>query len=288
MSDTFPPQPFLQQVYDLRSGDGSVYSGDEQSRDPPLLPQKQGMPYVTLTFAQSMDAKIAGHGGKQLALSGKESMVMTHWLRTLHGGILVGIGTALNDNPQLNTRHLPPLPTGSVHKYHLPRPIILDTNLSLPADCKLLKNYQAGVGRRPWVVTTPLPSDGDDPRISRMTRLATAGARIIEVKMDDNGTTGRISIPDLLSTLRGLDIYSLMVEGGARVIQSFLATEASCHGCIDMVIITVAPTLVGDDGVGYGATLLSSDSLPNLRHVKTELFGRDAVIALKVEKGPHP
>lgn len=79
MSDTFPPQPFLQQVYDLRSGDGSVYSGDEQSRDPPLLPQKQGMPYVTLTFAQSMDAKIAGHGGKQLALSGKESMVMTHW-----------------------------------------------------------------------------------------------------------------------------------------------------------------------------------------------------------------
>lgn len=108
-----------------------------------------------------------------------------------------------------------------------------------------------------------------------MTRLATAGARIIEVKMDDNGTlmwsllrdtnerdrTGRISIPDLLSTLRGLDIYSLMVEGGARVIQSFLATEASCHGCIDMVIITVAPTLVGDDGVGYGATLLSSDSV---------------------------
>ena len=52
-----------------------------------------------------------------------------------------------------------------------------------------------------------------------------------------------------------------MVEGGARVIQSFLAAEAAHHGCIDMVVITVSPTLVGDDGVGYGATLLTSDSV---------------------------
>jgi 2,5-diamino-6-(ribosylamino)-4(3H)-pyrimidinone 5'-phosphate reductase len=36
-------------------------------------------PYVTLTFAQSLDAKIAGANGQQLILSGKESMVMTHW-----------------------------------------------------------------------------------------------------------------------------------------------------------------------------------------------------------------
>ena len=57
-----------------------------------------------------------------------------------------------------------------------------------------------------------------------------------------------------------------MVEGGARVIQSFLAAEATHRGCIDKVIITVAPALVGDDGVGYGATLLSSDSVsPSFR-----------------------
>ncbi|EPT03508.1 hypothetical protein FOMPIDRAFT_127947 [Fomitopsis schrenkii] len=260
MSDVPSPPPFLRQVYDLRGG-----------------------PYVTLTFAQSLDAKIAGQGGKQLALSGKESMVMTHWLRTLHDGILVGIGTASNDNPQLNTRHLPPLPAGSINRYHLPRPIILDTHLHLSVDCKLLKNYQAGVGRRPWVVTAPFPFDSDDPRVSKKNSLETAGARTIETKVDDNG---RISIPDLLFTLRELDIRSVMVEGGARVIQSFLAAEASHRDCIDMVIITVSPTLVGDGGVGYGATLLSSDSLPRLRHVKTESFGRDAVIALEVENGP--
>ncbi len=75
---------------------------------------------VTLTFAQSLDAKIAGINGQQLILSGKESMIMTHWcafcfcarhhltihkdrMRTMHDAILIGIGTALNDNPQLNS-----------------------------------------------------------------------------------------------------------------------------------------------------------------------------------------
>jgi len=40
---------------------------------------EEGRPQVTLTFAQSLDAKIAGVGGKQLILSGRESMIMTHW-----------------------------------------------------------------------------------------------------------------------------------------------------------------------------------------------------------------
>lgn len=88
-------------------------------------------PYVTLTFAQSLDAKIAGVNGQQLILSGKESMVMTHWyvqyliskgmefffyqarMRTMHDAILVGIGTALNDNPQLNGA----LQTPCIHHY---------------------------------------------------------------------------------------------------------------------------------------------------------------------------
>lgn len=60
-------------------------------------------PHVTLTFAQSLDAKIAGQHGQQLILSGKQSMVMTHWMRTIHDGIMIGIGTALNDDPQLNS-----------------------------------------------------------------------------------------------------------------------------------------------------------------------------------------
>ena len=60
-------------------------------------------PHVTLTYAQSLDACIAGVNGTQLILSGKESMQMTHWMRTMHDAILIGIGTLLNDDPQLNS-----------------------------------------------------------------------------------------------------------------------------------------------------------------------------------------
>ena len=54
-----------------------VHPGKESLPD--LVPSDSTRPYVTLTFAQSIDAKIAGAGGKQLILSGEESMRMTHW-----------------------------------------------------------------------------------------------------------------------------------------------------------------------------------------------------------------
>lgn len=62
-------------------------------------------PFITLTFAQSLDGKIAKRD-QQILISGKESMAMTHKLRTFHDGILVGIGTALVDDPQLNGRRV--------------------------------------------------------------------------------------------------------------------------------------------------------------------------------------
>jgi 2,5-diamino-6-(ribosylamino)-4(3H)-pyrimidinone 5'-phosphate reductase len=77
-------------------------------------------PFITLTYAQSLDGKISGKGGKQLRLSCEESMIMTHRyvkkgiflkrllfktkifrLRTYHDGIMVGIGTIINDDPRL-------------------------------------------------------------------------------------------------------------------------------------------------------------------------------------------
>ena len=56
-----------------------MHTDDERSLTRSISSKEQHRPYVTLTFAQSLDAKIAGQGGKQLILSGKESMVMTHW-----------------------------------------------------------------------------------------------------------------------------------------------------------------------------------------------------------------
>ncbi|KAG2045132.1 dihydrofolate reductase-like domain-containing protein [Suillus americanus] len=229
-------------------------------------------PLVTLTFAQSLDGKIAGKEGKQLILSGRESMLMTHWMRTKHDAILVGIGTALNDDPQLNCRHIPEDERPS----HLPRPVILDANLRLRPDCKLLKNYQEGRGRRPWVVCDANLTSDDGRKFA----LEDAGARVIGVPSVD----GFIMIPDLLKVLYNFGIKTLMVEGGATIIGSFLAEPARSkpNTIIDTLIITIAPTLIGDDGVGYGKKL-SATQIPSLKHIRTEVMGRDVVIVSALE-----
>lgn len=252
------------------------------ARPGPLLnPDDKTRPYVTLTFAQSLDGKIAGKGGKQLILSGRESMIMTHWMRTMHDAILVGIGTALNDDPQLNIRHLPPR-SSSEERYHLPRPVILDSYLRLSLNCKLLKNYKNGTGRRPWVIcSSSAPSAGS----SRREELENAGAKIIELAEVD----GKISIPALLERLRSLEIRSLMVEGGASIIESFLAEASSSHctqsdtrrNIVDTVIVTVAPIFVGGDGIGYGLGL-GEEQIPKLQHIQTEVIGQDTVVAARL------
>ncbi|KAF8915376.1 dihydrofolate reductase-like domain-containing protein [Mucidula mucida] len=201
---------------------------------------------VTLTFAQSLDAKIAGINGQQLILSGKESMIMTHWMRTMHDAILIGIGTALNDNPQLNTRHLPPrdpevLKNGHPFSYHLPRPIILDAQLRLSTTCKLLDNYSSGRGRRPWIVTTNSPKVPEDVWSSRIDKLQNKGAKVIAIDEEN----GLLSIPSLLIRLNELGIKSLIVEGGARVIASFFAHPE----VINTIIVTVAPKFVGTEAL---------------------------------------
>ncbi|KAF5385676.1 hypothetical protein D9757_005516 [Collybiopsis confluens] len=222
----------------------------------------QSRPNVTLTFAQSLDAKIAGKGGKQLILSGKESMIMTHWMRTMHDGILVGIGTALNDDPQLNTRLLPPREpnpslNGHNNPYHLPRPIILDMALRLSPQCKLLKNYSDGRGRRPWVVCAEPTADDDKVDwLARRKALEGAGARTV-VLAPGPYADGLIPISDVLESLHALGIRSLMVEGGAQVIRSFFQGAKF----VNTVIVTVAPTFVGEDGVSYNASLAEMASL---------------------------
>ncbi|KAI0348175.1 hypothetical protein BDW22DRAFT_1350342 [Trametopsis cervina] len=195
----------------------------------------------------------------------------------MHDAILVGIGTALNDDPQLNTRHVPALPSGTPYRYHLPRPIILDRYLRLSHNCKLLNNYRDGKGRRPWIFSS-VPSQEELTAWNvRRTALEIAGAKVYITAAHG----GLISLPDVLLALKNLHIRSLMVEGGANVIQSFLKEtlpdpQGKVNPIVDTVIVTVAPTLVGPQGIAYDCNLPVK-----LNHIRTAVFGRDAVMALK-------
>lgn len=77
-----PPQFLLDTLFPDQTGIPtglSFYAGDDGHKIPTPISPHDSRPHVSLTFAQSVDAKIAGMGGKQLILSGKESLIMTHW-----------------------------------------------------------------------------------------------------------------------------------------------------------------------------------------------------------------
>ncbi|KAF8336501.1 dihydrofolate reductase-like domain-containing protein [Cantharellus anzutake] len=234
-------------------------------------------PYITLTYAQSLDGCIAGKGGTQVLLSGRESMIMTHWLRTMHDGILVGVNTIRNDDPQLNTRHLPPRSPS----YPQPRPIVLDTSLGTPPSCKLLHNYQNKTGRQPWIVCAQRPlRDGStvttDLWWERRHALESAGARVIEVSSEDD----KVNIQAALGALRRLGIQSLMIEGGATVIAAFMKLQDQDETpTVDMHIVTVAPKIIGSSGLKATNT---DAQPPHLEPIGAAIFGTDAAFASRL------
>ncbi len=202
-------------------------------------------PFVTLTYAQSLDGSIAAQPGTSLALSGSRiAAKFTHQLRADHDAILVGIETILSDDPQLNVR----LVDGSD-----PRPIILDSTLRSPNTARCLNP-----SRRPIIATT------DRASIDREREFEANGVRVLRLPQCES----RVDLAALLAQLDVEGVRSLMVEGGARVITSFLRAQL-----VDRLVITIAPMLVG--GVRAVNQLLSvSNEFPRLCNTTVQQLGR--------------
>ncbi len=179
--------------------------------------ERIGRPLVTLSYAQSIDGSISARRGQRLALSCQESLVLSHRLRALHDGLLVGIGTILADDPCLSVR----LVEGKN-----PRAIILDSHLRIPLNAKSLKN-----SLRPWIFTT-INADRK--------KLQSLEERDIRVFTMPPSESGPIDLQATLQRLAAEGISSLLVEGGARVITSFIFERL-----IDQFVIYIAPIFVG-------------------------------------------
>jgi 3,4-dihydroxy 2-butanone 4-phosphate synthase/GTP cyclohydrolase II len=210
-----------------------------------------GRPFVTLSYAQSVDGSIAARPGQPLALSGPLSMTLTHQLRAAHDAILVGIGTVLADNPRLTVR----LVAGKN-----PQPIVADSRLRLPLSANLLCQHPLS----PWIAA------GEQADVGRQRVLEAAGARVLRVPMN---TRGQVDLTALLEQLGALGIHSVMVEGGARIITSFLAERL-----VDHLVLTVAPRLVG--GIRAVRRLAHADpvQLPRLRNLRYQWLEDDLVL----------
>ncbi len=208
-------------------------------------------PFVTLTYAQSLDGSLAARPGRPLALSGPEAMLLTHRLRAAHDAIVVGIGTVLADNPRLTVRLVP----GS----H-PQPVVLDTHLRCPADAALFGHPT----RRPWLLCGP----DADPERAKV--LAAAGAQVIRLPLNSDG---HVDLGAALVRLGELGVGTVMLEGGAQVITACLA-ERRPH----FVILTLAPVFVG--GLRSVSGLLAGDParMPRLHEVGSEQLGDDLIL----------
>ncbi len=231
-------------------------------------PWPRHRPWVTLAYAQSIDGSLARSRSQPTLLSSPESKRLTHRLRSLHDGILVGIGTVLADDPKLTARR-----ANGPH----PQPVVLDSRLRMPLQANLWK-HPKGL----WLVTTPAA----DPK--RLRELAAQGARIFQVEADEQG---RVRLDQALHVLRQAGIRTLMVEGGGRVLTAFLQSHRymplevadnalacsdphgyrpAAQGLVDAVAITLAPC--------YLAGVPSVEALPSpipLRDVRYIPVGRD-------------
>ena len=203
-------------------------------------------PFVTLSYAQSWDGSITTRTGDSLALSGPEATRLTHQLRSLHDGILVGIGTVLTDNPQLTAREwLGPNP----------QPIVLDSQLRMPVDARLCQHTDKNC----WVLSC-LPD----------TQQYNKQVEIITVRCDSDG---RVDLVDALHVLWNKGIKMLMVEGGSDVITAFLKAQLA-----DVIVLTIAPTLVG----GYKAVghlgINHKHLLPKIKGLSVEMLADDLIM----------
>lgn len=205
-------------------------------------------PEVILKLALSADGMIGRPGAGQVAITGPIARRQAHLLRARADAIVVGIGTALADDPELTVR-LPGLQSRS------PVRLVLDRMARLPPESRLA---QSARGVPVWLAAGP-EADPD-----RRGALEQAGVRILATETFE----GAIALPELMEDLASQGMSCVMVEGGADTARAFLAEDL-----VDRIVLFDSPVRIGEGGV---AAPLDADRVPPaFRLMRDERFGPD-------------
>ncbi|WP_420409009.1 bifunctional diaminohydroxyphosphoribosylaminopyrimidine deaminase/5-amino-6-(5-phosphoribosylamino)uracil reductase RibD [Hoeflea sp.] len=200
-----------------------------------LARRTRNRPHVTLKLAISSNGKIGRRDNGQVQITGEVTRRQVHGLRALSDVILIGVGTAINDDPVLTCR-LPGL------EDRAPIRLVLDTDLRLPPNSALVRSARA---TPLWVATAA----GQDHEARAP--LTQAGVEFVASENHD----GRVALPELLEDLAARGLSSVFVEGGEQVARAFLA-----EGLVDRIILFTAQTVIPDDGVDAPVT---PDTVPD-------------------------
>jgi len=210
-------------------------------------------PFVILKVAATLDGKIATRDGDSKWISGESSRRFVHRLRDQVDGVIVGVGTILKDDPMLTAR---------IKGGRDPYRIILDSRLRIPEDAKVIEISPS----RTIVATTELsPKDKRD-------RLEKKGVRIIIL----DSKQGRVNLKTCLFRLGGMEMMSVLVEGGSQVNGAFLD-----EGLIDKFILFLSPRLIGDKdalGIFGGKGIESLRETISLNEFRVRKIGGDILL----------
>jgi diaminohydroxyphosphoribosylaminopyrimidine deaminase/5-amino-6-(5-phosphoribosylamino)uracil reductase len=230
---------------------------------------RSGTPLVTLKAAMTLDGKIAPPPAEVLAASqgippggwvtSEVARAHVQELRHQSDALLVGAGTILSDNPLLTDR------SGRPRRRPLLR-VILDSRLRLPLDSRIVQSVAKDRSNDVLVFCSIV----DEQKKSQLEQLG------IRVEVLPAGQDARPDLPAILGRLAELEITSVMIEGGATVNWTALATNV-----VDKVFLYYAPKILAGTGsipFAAGAGFLHMNHAAQVRHVQLHRFGEDFAV----------
>lgn len=215
-------------------------------------------PEVTLKMAVSQDGAIGREGGGQVKISGALAKTYVHGLRASHDAILIGIGTALADDPELTCR-LPGMEDRS------PVRIVIDSEARLPLSSKLVRE----AARVPvWVICS------NEASTENLQALSDAGVKPIRVPLEDGAIAPHVA----LKALGTRGVTRLLLEGGRRIASAFLRADA-----VDEICLIKGALTIGEGAITAFDDRTVDDVLadPAFERVETGVMGPDLLTRLR-------
>ena len=177
-------------------------------------------PFVTLTYAQSLDSRISAKPGVQTKILGPQTKAMTHYIRSKHDAILVGAGTVRADNHKLNCRY----PSGKS-----PIPVILDPRALWDYERSQLRQiHELGAGLAPLIIVD------NSTNVGNTQLLEEHGGMFVRVAF--HGWTNDAVWASLLEALLLEGIVSIIIECAAKLITALLMSPPY----VPIILITLS------------------------------------------------